>query len=144
MLERVHGSISSSSSIRAPISDSIVLVLGMRYHRQNNRMEGMRLRGKKVPTLQNHGWGTVGCCSEGSLAKSASLPFALKDPKHRPLCLCHHTVDRLQIAATTNPTHSCHQREYLGSYRASTMKSAHSAYSEMILIEIRECQFFLV
>ena len=48
------------------------------------------------------------------------------------------TCSRIQIAAAIDPTCSCRQREYLGPYRASTIKSTHSVYSGMILIEIRE------
>jgi hypothetical protein len=39
----------------------------------------------------------------------------------------------------TDSTHSSCQREYL---KASTMKSAYSAYSGMVLIGIRDGQFF--
>jgi hypothetical protein len=41
---------------------------------------------------------------------------------------CAATCNRLQIAATIDPTHSCRQREYLGSCRAPTLESAYSAY----------------
>jgi hypothetical protein len=41
-----------------------------------------------------------------------------------------------KIAATTDPTHSCRQREYLGSYKASTMKSAHSIYLGIIKAQL--------
>jgi hypothetical protein len=37
---------------------------------------------------------------------------------------------------------TCCQGAYLGSYRALIMKSAHSAYSGMILIEIRKGQLY--
>jgi hypothetical protein len=52
------------------------------------------------------------------------------------------TCNRLQIAAATDPTHSCRQSEYLGSYGAFTMKSADSVYVVMIFIEIREGRKF--
>jgi hypothetical protein len=51
-------------------------------------------------------------------------------------------VNRLQIAAATDPTHSCCQREYLGPYRASTIKFDYSAYVEIILIQIRDGRLF--
>jgi hypothetical protein len=38
----------------------------------------------------------------------------------------------------------CRQRQHLGSNRASTVKPARSAYSGMILIEIRQGRSFLV
>jgi len=40
--------------------------------------------------------------------------------------------------------HSCSQRKYLGSYKTSTIKSTHSIYSGMLLIEIRESKIILI
>jgi hypothetical protein len=48
-----------------------------------------------------------------------------------------------RIVAATGPTYSCQQREYLGFTERLAPKSAHSGYSKMILIEVREGQFFL-
>ena len=53
--------------------------------------------------------------------------------------------NRLQIAAAaTDPIHSYRQREYLGSFKASTMKYVHCTFLAMILIEIREGRIFWI
>ena len=52
------------------------------------------------------------------------------------------TYNRIQIAAASGLACFCRQREYLGSYRASTTKDACCAWG-MNLSDIREGRFLL-
>jgi hypothetical protein len=66
-----------------------------------------------------------------SMRHTASGGFETTGAKSVPYVTCN----RQQIATATNPTHSYRQREYPGSYGASTMKPAYFPYSRMILVE---------